>query len=105
MEHGRNTDKNGKLVPMDKFTTEDIIRFYSSFSWDDVTKPGGAHVVAWNWYKEGALVSTDTKNFKFRHAPYQLWTTRAASALGVGQYRIDVLIDGEVKSSITFEIQ
>ncbi|MGA2868506.1 MAG: hypothetical protein ABSF34_05020 [Verrucomicrobiota bacterium] len=95
----------GKQVPMDKFTTQDIIRYYTSFTWDDVTQSGGQHEVTWNWYKGDVLISTVTKNVVFHHAPFQLWTTRAAAALGVGKFRIDVLIDGDVKSSVTFEIQ
>jgi hypothetical protein len=95
----------GKQTPMDKFTTQDGIRYYTSFSWDDVTQPGGAHKVTWNWYKDNVLVSTVTKNVFFTQAPFLLYTSRTASSLGVGKFRIDVLIDGDVKSSVNFEIQ
>jgi len=90
---------------MDKFTTEDIIGYFCWFSWDDVTRPGGMHDVTWNWYQNGTLVSTGSKHIFFAHAPYRLWSTRTASAFGPGKFRIDVLVDGEVRASTKFEIR
>ena len=94
----------GERTPMEKFTTKDVIQYFVDVTWDDVTKEAGMHRVSWNWYKETKLVSTDTKPFQMKIAPFNIWTRRAAYVLGTGKFRVDVLIDGVVTASANFEI-
>jgi len=96
----------GKRIPTKVFSLEDVIRYYVDFTWDDVTGPAGDHQIIWNWYKADVLVSTGTKErVYFKRAPHGIFTMRPASALGVGKFRIDVLVDGKVMSSVDFEIR
>jgi hypothetical protein len=95
----------GKRVAQETFSLADVIRYDVDLTWDDVSKSGGFHTVTWNWFKEGVLVSTDTKNLDFTHAPYGLYTMRAASALGLGKFRIDVSVDKKVDATVNFIIQ
>ena len=90
---------------MDKFSLEDVVRYDAYFTWDDVTKPAGPHAVQWKWYKEGTLVSSASKTPAFNTAPFDLWTDRPAVGLGTGKFRIDVVVDGSVRSSVNFEIR
>lgn len=87
------------------FSLEDSVVCIVDFAWSDVTRSGGDHVVKWRWYKEGTLVSQSEKQMTFNTSPYSTWTTRAASGLGPGQYKVETLLDDQVASSCEFQIK
>ena len=97
---------SGNLVPMSTFSTSDVIRFYVSLTWDDVTKEAGSREVVWNWYKDGKLVGHRENDWAyFRSAPNTRFATQPASALGVGHIRAECLIDGQQVAVAEFDIR
>ena len=94
----------GKRTPMTTFTSQDIIRFYAAVQWNDVTKQYGVHYVTYNWYSGTNLVSSARAVVNFSATPTELWTQRSASALGVGHYKAEILIQKQVIASKEFDI-
>lgn len=97
--------KLSKRIPVKDFSLEDTVVSNVYFQWADVSSSSGEHRVEWRWYKEGILVSQSEKRLKFNTSPYTTWTTRAASSLGVGHYKVDTILDGQVASSSEFDIK
>ena len=90
--------------PQSTFRLTDIIRVTVFVTWPDVTASGGLHHVEWNWYRGAQLVSQGKHLMRFNTAPADLWTIRAASSLGVGSYKVETIIDGNVISTDSFTI-
>ena len=95
----------GKRAVRDSFGLEDVIRYYVDLQWDDVSKSAGRHEVEWNWYAGGRLVSSNSKVMHMNVAPFEVWTTRAASALGTGAFRVETKVDGLVVATHSFIIK
>ncbi len=74
------------------------------FQWTFVAKPSGRHLVEWRWYKDGAMVSENSKDLEFNHNPYTVWTRRPATSLGIGHFTITTSLDGTVASTSAFDI-
>src|SRR6266542_130893 len=81
--------KNGKKAPADYFGLQDEIVFYVYVKWDDPLQSYGKHPVVWNWYSNGKLISTGSKDVDFDKTPKELWTHRSSSALGQGHFRVE----------------
>lgn len=94
----------GKRVPVAKFSTQDVIRFYASVQWDDPTKGAGIHDINYNWYSGNKLVSTFSRRCEFVRSPTDLHTTRTASDLGIGHFKVEILVDDNVIGSKEFDI-
>ena len=94
----------GKRTPKSTFTQADTIRFLVDLQWDDPKKDAGFHDVKWNWYSNGQLISTGGREFHFKHTPYELWGVKQASALGTGDFKVDLLVDGQIMATQTFSI-
>jgi len=97
---------HGNLVPMTTFSLNDIIRFYVSVTWDDVTQEPGWEVVSWNWYKGGKIVGHfENDRAYFKGAPNTRILTQPASALGTGHFTAECLINGKQIAQAEFDIQ
>ena len=101
----QSTYLRGKRTPVAVFSSDEIIRYYVDVTWDDVKKEAGNQKVTWNWYKEDKLVSTNEKYFYVKKAPFEIFTTRPASALGVGHFKVETLIADKVMASTEFDIK
>jgi hypothetical protein len=96
----------GRFVPMQVFTTQDVICFYVSVTWQDVTQEAGYRYVVWNWYKGGNLVvHQENDRAYFKGAPNTRVLKRPASALGTGHFRAECLIGGEKMAEAEFDIR
>jgi len=84
---------NEKLTPKTQFTASDVIHYAVTFTWDDLTKPAGYHLVNVNWYKDGHLASTKTGQVFFGHAPFTFHDSQRALALGGGDFQVKVKVD------------
>jgi hypothetical protein len=89
---------------MKSFSSQDYVVFDVSLQWDPTRTSLGKHSVTWNWYADGKLISTDTKPLEFHHPPYDLWSRRAASALGTGSFKVEVLLDRRFLAGNIFTI-
>jgi hypothetical protein len=94
----------GKRIPVSAYTPQDVVRLYVSVRWDDPTKDAGVHDINYNWYLGDKLVSTYYRRALFVRSPAELHTTRAASDLGSGHFKVEILIDKNVVGSKEFDI-
>jgi len=95
----------GKRIPISTFSLEDTVACLVDFAWSDVTHPSGDHLVEWRWYRDGRLVSQSQTKMTFATSPYTTGTTRGASSLGPGRYKVETLLDGKEGSSCEFQIK
>jgi hypothetical protein len=96
--------RQGKLVPVAAFTSQDRVRLYVAVRWDDPTKGAGIHDINYNWYSGNKLISTFYRRADFVRSPAELHTTRTASDLGVGHFKAEIVIDKKVVGSKEFDI-
>jgi hypothetical protein len=96
--------QQGKRVPVQAFTSQDFVNVLVDFQWDAVGQNAGSHDVQWLWYHDDKLVSKVEKNLLFKNTPYTLRSSRAAATLGVGHFKVEVLVDGTLASSSAFDI-
>ena len=95
----------GERTPQLHFSLKDEVKIQAYLTWPDPTSANGTHDVAWNWYRNGILVSRGHRdNLEFLVTPYALWSTRPAAALGSGSYTVDIIVDGKVVASPRFTI-
>jgi hypothetical protein len=98
--------ESGNPVAVGSFTTRDEPTFMTYVTWSDSAISGGLHTVTWNWYNNNALVSTSThRNVEFKTCPHLLKTSRSPAIVGTGRIRVDVVVDGRVLASSSFEIR
>jgi hypothetical protein len=96
----------GRLVGQNKFSLQDIICFHVDITWDDVSQDAGWREIAWNWYKDGKLVAHyENDRAYLRGAPSGRTKLQPASALGVGHFRVECVVDGSPIASAEFDIQ
>jgi hypothetical protein len=94
----------GKRIPVATFTSQDFIRLYVTVGWDDPSKGAGVHDIVYNWYKGDKLVSTFNRQAELVRTPADLHSTRAASDLGTGHFKAEILVDKMVMGSQAFDI-
>ncbi len=94
-----------KPSPQSTFGLDEVVYVVVYVTWPDITKGGGEHPVEWNWYRGDQLVSHAHAMVRFMSAPADLHTGRPASALGVGSYKVDTVLDGKVISTNAFTIK
>jgi hypothetical protein len=98
--------QSGQNTALSVFSKSDEPVYITTFTWDNPNKSAGTHAVAWNWYRNGILVSATTHtDIEFKRAPHTLKTSRPFTVLGAGSIHVDVVIDGKVQSSAKFEIK
>jgi hypothetical protein len=64
----------------------------------------GQHLVRWNWYEGQTLIAEQNKTLDFPHLPYRFSRSLAASDLGIGHYRVEVLVDGVRVDEQSFDV-
>jgi hypothetical protein len=58
----------------------------------------------WLWYSGDRMVHAGKKDLNFRKMPYRLHSFLPAAGLGLGHYRVTVLIDGKIIDTQEFNI-
>ena len=72
-------------------------------SWDE-EHGAGPHAIRWNWYEGETLIAERAKTLDFTKAPYRFTRSLPASDLGIGRYRVEVLVDGSRVDEQTFDV-
>lgn len=70
----------------------------------DDGRAGGQHAVRWKWYEGQTLIAEQSKTLDFAKTPIRFSRSLAASDLGVGHYRVEVLVDGERVDEQVFDV-
>ena len=94
-----------KPAPVSTFGLDEIVFVVVYITWPDVTAGAGEHEAEWNWYRGNQLVSHSHNMIHLNSAPTNLNTGRPASALGVGNYKVDTIMDGKIISTNAFTIK
>ena len=70
----------------------------------DGDRGAGQHAVRWKWYEGQTLIAEQSKTLDFAKTPVRFSRSLAASDLGVGHYRVEVLVDGERVDEQVFDV-
>ncbi|MBL6729255.1 MAG: hypothetical protein ISP79_06625 [Methylophilaceae bacterium] len=95
---------HGDKSPVQTFSTSDLVVAQVVFEWDAVKKSAGQHSVEWNWYQGNDIVSRSEKSVEFKTTPFTLTSSRQASSLGTGHFRVETVVDGVIESTSEFDI-
>ena len=95
---------SGKRTPVQTFSSQDFVVFLVDFQWTPVGESGGSHDVEWRWYQNDKLLSKSRGVLVFTSTPYTLRTQRAAATLGIGRFKVETVVDGNIAASSEFNI-
>jgi hypothetical protein len=91
-------------VPVSDVHLKDTVFVLTHLSWSPATENAGRHEVQWLWYSGDRLVHAGKRDLNFRKTPYRLHSFLPAAGLGVGSFRVTVLIDGNIIDAQNFNI-
>jgi hypothetical protein len=97
-------DPKFEEVPVSSVPLKDTVNVLTHLRWSPATDEGGRHEVQWLWYSGDQLVHTRKRTLHFRKTPYRLHSSLPATGLGLGHYRVTVLIDGAIVDTQQFDV-
>lgn len=89
--------------PTRSVALKDRVIVVTHVSWDEA-RDAGPHAIRWNWYEGETLIAERAKTLDFTKPPYRFSRSLPASDLGVGRYRVEVLVDGSRVDEQTFDV-
>ncbi|MEO8936553.1 MAG: hypothetical protein ABI277_16215 [Burkholderiaceae bacterium] len=87
-------DPRAQQVASRRIPLKDRVVIVTDVAWPETDRVGGRHSVRWNWYEGDTLIAERAKMLDFPESPYRFVRSLAASDLGIGHYRVEVLVDG-----------
>lgn len=100
---GAPEDKHFSEVPTRKVALKDHVVIVTHVAWE-ADRSGGLHTVRWNWYEGKTLIAERAKTLDFMKTPYRFSRSLPASDLGIGHYRVEVLVDGSRVDEQVFDV-
>jgi hypothetical protein len=97
-------DLRFKRTPQKSFTLSDRLFLLTMVTWEPIDKGAGRHKVSWKWYSKDRLVSEINQKHNFKPTPFEFWATIPASALGVGEHKVELLIDDKLFDTQAFTV-
>ncbi len=97
-------DPHARELPTKKVPLSDRAVVVTNVEWPESDRKGGQHAVRWNWYEGDTLIAEREKKLDFGRAPYRFYRGIPASDLGVGHYRVEVLVDGVKVDEQQFDV-
>lgn len=91
-------------APMKKVALKDRVVVVTHVDWDQPDAKGGQHAVRWNWYEGDTLIAERSRTLEFSKTPYRFFRSISAADLGLGHYRVEVLVDGVKVDEQLFDI-
>ena len=58
----------------------------------------------WNWYEGSTLIAERSRTMEFTQTPFRFFRSISAADLGLGHYRVEVLVDGKKIDEQTFDV-
>jgi hypothetical protein len=95
---------NIREVPTKKVALKDRVVVVTHVAWPEVDKQGGLHAVRWNWYEGDTLIAERQRTLDFGKTPFRFFRSLPASDLGIGHYRVEVLVDGNRIDEQLFDV-
>ena len=99
-----NDDPRLHEVPTRKVALKDRVVIVTHVAWPETDRNGGLHTVKWHWYEGETLIAERAKTLDFDKTPFRFFRSLPASDLGVGHYRVEVLVDGRRVDEQTFDV-
>ena len=97
-------DPHARELPVKKVALRDKVVVVTHVAWADADEKGGLHAVRWNWYEGETLIAERAKTLDFGKTPTRFSRSVQAADLGVGHYRVEVLVDGRRVDEQTFDV-
>jgi hypothetical protein len=97
-------DPQARELSTRRVALKDRVVIVTHVEWPEADRKGGSHAVRWNWYEGETLIAERAKTMDFPKTPYRFSRSLAASDLGVGHYRVEVLVDGRRIDVQSFDI-
>jgi hypothetical protein len=85
---------DAREVPTQKVALKDRVVVVTHVAWPEASRQGGLHAVRWNWYEGDTLIAERQRTLDFGKTPFRFSRSLPASDLGIGHYRVEVLVDG-----------
>jgi hypothetical protein len=95
---------SAREVPTKRVALKDRVVVVTHVNWSETTQKGGQHAVRWNWYEGDTLIAERAKTLDFNKSPFRFFHSLAASDLGLGHYRVVVVVDGMRVDEQTFDV-
>jgi hypothetical protein len=91
-------------VPTRKVALKDRVVVVTHVDWPETGQKGGQHNVRWNWYEGETLIAERSRTLDFDKTPFRFFRSIGAADLGLGHYRVEVLVDGVKVDEQTFDV-
>lgn len=101
---GTGEDSRAHEVASRRIALKDRVVIVTDVAWPETDRAGGRHAVRWNWYEGETLIAERAKTLDFPKSPHRFVHGLAASDLGIGRYRVDVLVDGKRVDMQVFDV-
>ena len=99
-----NPDARTRDVVTHRVPLTDQVVIVTQVTWPESGEVGGSHAVRWNWYDGNTLIAERAKTLDFGRTPYRFSRSLPASDLGIGHYRVEVLVDGVKVDEQLFDV-
>jgi hypothetical protein len=90
-------------MPTHQVALKDRVVVVTHVDWDEGRK-GGQHTVRWNWYEGNLLIVERSRTLDFAQTPFRFFRSISAADLGLGHYRVEVLVDGVKVDEQAFDV-
>ena len=97
-------DPQAHEVPTRRVALKDRVVVVTHVAWPETERSGGLHAVRWHWYEGETLIAERAKTLDFGKSPNRFSRSLPASDLGIGRYRVEVLVDGTRVDEQTFDV-
>ena len=97
-------DPGTRDVPTRNVALKDKVVVVTRVAWPEADRNGGQHAVRWIWYEGDTVIADRAKTLDFGKTPFRFSRSLPASDLGVGHYRVEVLVDGVRIDEQTFDV-
>lgn len=88
----------------DTFQLDNRVYVYGAITWEDVKSSAGSKKFESKWYKGEKLLASRSMTMYLNSTPFYAWDSMNAIAIGVGEGRVDVYIDGLFVGSKKFKV-
>jgi hypothetical protein len=95
---------DGAPVQAAAFHLGDRIYYYTEVSWDEASRPAGAHQLQYKWYSGDKQVLSFDGSRSPDTAPYHWFAYVDGGHLGQGRHRAELYVDGRLFDTREFDI-
>ena len=95
-------DPQARDAATKRVALKDRVVVVTRVNWSDPAARGGSHAVRWNWYEGETLIAERSRTIDFERNPFRFSHSLLATDLGLGRYRVEVLVDGVKVDEQTF---